>query len=198
MLEFQVDTNELVFDEASRRHEFGGRTSIQVKDEALRTMMIFGQDKPAFHQLTLKPKNWAGPNGERVHLPKSDGITVMMSAFISWDTGLRLEIEAAMLERINESRRGQRRADQRAANNIFNSVDKSDLVESPFAKCFELGANNEGRWGHDHAVPQSEDCIDCLKVACPDFDFVFLFDHSSEGLPAGRAGGRFQSHILTV
>ena len=68
----------------------------------------------------------------------------MTSAFISRDMGLGLEIDAAMLGRINESRRGQRCADEHATNNIFNSVDKKDLVESPFAKHFELGANNEG------------------------------------------------------
>jgi hypothetical protein len=133
MLELHVDASEFVFDEASRRHEFGGMTSIRVKDEVLRTMMIFGQDESAFHQLTLKPKNWAGPNGERALLPKSDGIAVMMSAFISRDAGLGLEIDAAMLERINESQRGQKCVDECAANDIFNLVEKKDLVESPFA-----------------------------------------------------------------
>ena len=59
-LKFHVDTNEFVFDEASRRHEFGGTTSIRVKDEALRTMMIFGQDKSAFHQLMSKPAKELG------------------------------------------------------------------------------------------------------------------------------------------
>ena len=44
--------------------------SIGVKDEVFRTMMIFGQDEPAFHQLALKPKSWAGPNGERALLPE--------------------------------------------------------------------------------------------------------------------------------
>ncbi len=27
-------------------------------------------------------------------------------------------------------------------------------------------------------VLQLEDCIDCLKVLAPDFDILFLFDHS--------------------
>jgi hypothetical protein len=42
MLEFHVDANELIFEEAWRFHDFGGTTSIRVKDEALRTVMIFG------------------------------------------------------------------------------------------------------------------------------------------------------------
>ena len=106
MLEFHADANKFIFEEASRCHEFGGTTSIRVKDEVLRTMMIFGQDESAFHQLTLKAKNWAGPNGERALLPKSDGVAVMMmSAFASRDTGLGLETDTAMLRRINLSRR---------------------------------------------------------------------------------------------
>ncbi len=184
MLEFHVDTNEFIFEEASRRHEFGGTTSIRVKDEVFRTTMIFGQDESAFHQFLLKNKNWAGPNGERALLPKSDGIAVMISAFISRDTGLGLEIDAAMLRRINL----QKYADEYAANDILKAVEKEDLIESPFVKYFELRANNEGYWGYHHMVLQLEDCTDCLKVAYPDFDFVFLFDHSS-GHSKKRHGG---------
>ena len=117
-----------------------------------------------------------------------DGIAVMTSAFVSRDTGLRLEIDAAMLGRINLSWRGQTHADECATNDMFNSVDKKDLVESPFVKHFELGANNEGCWGCNHVALQSEDCINCLQVACPDFDFVLLFDHSS-GHSKKRHGG---------
>ena len=49
LLEFHVDTNEFIFEEASRRHEFGGTTRIRVKDEVFKTTMIFGQDESAFH-----------------------------------------------------------------------------------------------------------------------------------------------------
>ena len=31
---------------------------------------------------------------------------------------------------------------------------------------------------YQHMVLQLEDCIDCLKVLYPQFDFLFLFDHS--------------------
>ena len=175
MLEFHVNANEFIFDEASRRHEFGGATSIRVKDEAFVTMMIFG--RVGISPAHVKPKNSAGLNDERALLPKSDGIAVMTSAFVSRDMGVGLEIDAAMLRRINLSRRGQKHVDERAANDIFNAVDRKDLSESPFLKCFELGANNEGCWGHDHMALQLEDCVDCLiKVACLDFDFVLLLD----------------------
>jgi hypothetical protein len=43
--------------------------------------------------------------------------------------------------------------------------------------CFNLyGAN--GYWKYDHMVLQMEDCIDVVKVLWPNFDFLFLFDHS--------------------
>jgi hypothetical protein len=71
---------------------------------------------------------------------------------------------------------------------VNEAVEKKDLIESPFVKHFELGANNEGCWGHNHMVSQLEDCMDCLKAACPDFDFAFLFDHSS-GHSKKRRGG---------
>jgi hypothetical protein len=111
-----------------------------VKDEAFKTTVIFGQDELAFHQLMLKPKNWAGPDGEQALLPKSDGIVVMTSAFASRDTGLGLETDAAMLRRINLSRRGQKHANEHAAKDIFNAAEKKDMEESPFVKHFELGA----------------------------------------------------------
>jgi hypothetical protein len=63
-----------------------------------------------------------------------------------------------------------------------------DLVESPSVKLFDLGANDEGHWGCDHMVPQLEDCVDCLKAAHPDVDFVFWFNHSS-GHSKKRQGG---------
>jgi hypothetical protein len=52
------------------------------------------------------------------------------------------------------------------------------LKHSPFVVYFELGANNEGYWTYNHMAIQFEDCVDCLKVIYPHFDFAFLFDHS--------------------
>jgi hypothetical protein len=43
---------------------------------------------------------------------------------------------------------------------------------------FELGANNEGYWTYNHMSIQFKDCVDCLRVIYPHFDFTFLFDHS--------------------
>ena len=54
---------------------------------------------------------------------------------------------------------------------------KKNLQESPFVVSVELGANNEGYWTYNHMSIQFEDCVDCIKVIYPQFDFVFMFDH---------------------
>ena len=43
---------------------------------------------------------------------------------------------------------------------------------------FEYGVNTEGYWTYGHMVLQMEDCADVLNVLHPEYDFVFLFDHS--------------------
>ena len=127
-------------------------------------------------------------SGERALLPKSGGIAVMMSALASRNTGLGLGACVAMLGRVNLSCRGQTRVDKHAAEDTLSAVEKKDLAQSPFVKCFELGANNEGRWGRDHMALQLEDCADCLKAAHPDFKFLLLFDHSSSHSKKRRCG----------
>ena len=49
---------------------------------------------------------------------------------------------------------------------------------SPFVVEFEYGANSKGYWSYAHMVLQLEDCVDCLQVIAPQFDYLFLFDHS--------------------
>jgi hypothetical protein len=55
---------------------------------------------------------------------------------------------------------------------------KKDLINSPVDIHFELRANNKGYWTYNHMSVQFEDCVDCLTVVYPHFDFSFLFDHS--------------------
>ena len=84
---------------------------------------------------------------------------------------------------------------------------KAALTSSPFLKYFEFGINNEGYWTYSHLVLQLEDCIDCVQVLYPNYDFVFLFDHSSghakkrkDGLDAltmKKLFGGQQSHMHT-
>jgi len=43
---------------------------------------------------------------------------------------------------------------------------------------FVYGASNEGYWNYDRMVLQLKDCVDVLKCLYPQYDFLFLFDHS--------------------
>ncbi len=46
-------------------------------------------------------------------------------------------------------------------------------------RIFEYGANQDGYWNYQHMVLQLEDCVNVITTIYPQFDFVFLFDHSS-------------------
>jgi hypothetical protein len=93
--------------------------------------------------------------------------------------GFDLRISPQQLEDINFSRqRGKRYKDEGVAMEVFGTLEKQELKESPFIKYFEFGMNNECYWGCSHMVTQLEDCVDCVKVMYPQFDFIFLFDHS--------------------
>ena len=61
---------------------------------------------------------------------------------------------------------------------ILKSTQKPLLTESPFVKYLYIGANDEGYWNSYHMSLPFEDVVDCLRILYPDFDFVFLFDHS--------------------
>ena len=65
---------------------------------------------------------------------------------------------------------------------------KPPLAESPFVRHLDYGSGKDGYWTYRHMVIQIEDCIDCLKVTHPDFDYVFELDHSS-GHDAERSDG---------
>jgi hypothetical protein len=54
-------------------------------------------------------------------------------------------------------------------------------------KYLYIGVNNEGYWNSFHMSIQFEDVVDCLQVLYPDFEFVFLFDHS-QGHARKRSG----------
>jgi hypothetical protein len=55
---------------------------------------------------------------------------------------------------------------------------KEALTPSPFFREFEYGQNADGYWTYQHMVLQLEDCVDILNVKYPQYDFLFLFDHS--------------------
>jgi hypothetical protein len=73
-----------------------------VKDEEFQPIIIFGQDKPAFHQFLIKSKKWTGPKGACTLLPKSDSIALLVSASISRDTGFEFGLELDSTKLLDE------------------------------------------------------------------------------------------------
>jgi hypothetical protein len=55
---------------------------------------------------------------------------------------------------------------------------KKTLAKIPFVFEFEYGASDKGYWAYEHMVLQLEDCVDCLTVLFPDYEFLFLLDLS--------------------
>jgi hypothetical protein len=139
---------------------------------------IFGQDESVFSQFLFLPKSWVGPNKERGLFPKSSGEGYMISAFVSRDSGFGLPLTEDQLALINAYRHGKEYIDKAAALEIYKSVKKQPLTESPFVRSLLIGASKGGYWNSFHMAIQFEDTVDCLKVLRPDFNFVFLFDHS--------------------
>jgi hypothetical protein len=78
------------------------------------------------------------------------GIAVMISATISRDTGFGLQLDSTKLAKINYSRQGKKYINEAVAMHVLNCTEKKEIKESPFIKYFELGANNEGYWGHSN------------------------------------------------
>jgi hypothetical protein len=179
MVEYHVDDCDLLFDLAEDMGfgAFGGNLSVRKPPDA-KPLMIFGQDESVFNQFLLSNQQWVGPQGQRPLLPKTDGISFMVSALQSRETGFGVHISEIQFDEINEARRGRNYVDVDAAIAIHGQATKKDLKHSPFVVYFELGANNEGYWTYNHMAIQFEDCVDCLKVIYPHFDFAFLFDHS--------------------
>jgi hypothetical protein len=84
------------------------------------------------------------------------------------------------LQQINTYRANKDYADHDAAVAAKDEggARKKDLKASPFNCEFEYGANKEGYWTYNHLYVQFEECLNFLTVLYPEFDYVFLFDHS--------------------
>jgi hypothetical protein len=155
-------------------------TSIRVSPMA-RPIMIVGQDESVFAQYLLGAKTWIGPKGQRPLLPKSEGDGYMLSAFVSRKFGFGRQLTDIELAKINNETRqtnGATYTDTQAAMEILGTINKAPFTESPFVKYLYIGVNNEGYWNSFHMSLQFEDVVDCLRVLYPNFDFVFMFDHS--------------------
>ena len=179
MVELHVDTCEYAFQLGNKRTTYGGNLSVRFPTKQAKPIVIFGQDECAFNQFLMGNRQWVGPTGQRALLPKTEGAMIMILAFQSREFGFRFQLDDRQLQIINSKRNGETYKDEEAAMTINKTIQKPSLTSSPFIKMFELGQNNEGYWTYNHMVLQLEDCIDCLQVVHPEFEYVFLFDHSS-------------------
>ncbi|KAI2499988.1 hypothetical protein MHU86_14511 [Fragilaria crotonensis] len=143
-----------------------------------RPIEIYGQDESVFSQYLFPPKSWVGPNQQRGLMPKSLGEGLMISAFVSRDTGFGMPISDENLAAINEIRHGKEYIDKTAALEVYKCTRKPPLTQSPFVRHLLIGATKGGYWNSFHMAIQLEDAVDCLQYLRPQFDFVFLFDHS--------------------
>ena len=68
----------------------------------VRAVIIIGQDETVFKQSSFSAKCWYNNLGATKLLPKTDGISVMLSAFVSRMFGMGLVLNDIQLEVINE------------------------------------------------------------------------------------------------
>jgi hypothetical protein len=179
-VELHVDDH-LLFHEECSMLPFGGNLSVRRNSDE-KPLILFGQDECIFKQYNLSSKSWTNPDGVRALRPKDEGQGVMVSSFISREFGFGLKLNASQLDRINRYRSRTQQAhykDEKAAVTKNGTTKKQKLTVSPFSRELEYGANNEGYWTYESMVLQLEDCVDCVKALFPQYDYLFLFDHSN-------------------
>jgi len=204
MVEHHVDESE-DFQARMNIEPFGGNLSVRLSPN-VRPLIIVGHDECIFKQYLITTKAWTLPTGQSQLVPKDEGSGVMISAFQSREFGFGHPLNQQQLQAINELRRGKTYVDKEAAERLKGNIRKTDLKNNnPLVYEFEYGMNNEGYWDYDHMVLQLDDCVDCLKYLYPNYDILFMLDHSSghdkqkpDGLNASKMqvnyGGK-QSHL---
>ena len=112
----------------------------------------------------------------------------MVSAMISRAFGFDMEITAEQLLEINKSSEGCKYKDEEAEAHLTGTPRKKPLAESPFVRYLDYGSGKDRYLTYHHMIIQIEDCVDCLKRMCPQFDYELELDHSS-GQNAERFDG---------
>ena len=195
-LEYHIDYwNKHLMIDGQEQKVIPPTTSIRISSQT-RPLMIIGQDESVFAQYLLESKTWVGPKGQRPMFPKGEGDGYMLSAFVAREFGFGREMTAAELEKVNKERQGANKTyiNTTAALEILKVTEKPLLTESPFVKYLYIGANNEGYWNSYHMSLQFEDVVDCLQILYPEFELLFLFDHS-QGHARKRDGALSAIHM---
>jgi hypothetical protein len=193
MVELHVD--EIPDNEILTRinHEcwFGGNLSVW-KNNNEKPIFSFGQDECIFHQFIFTGSSWTGPKGEQGIISKDEGNGLMISAFQSREFGFGFTLLPSEIEQVNKFRMEKRPlyTEAESAIKVNGTAVKKPLVNSPFVVIFEYGygAGKEGYWTYDHMCLQFEDCVDTIQVLYPEYDSVWIFDHSCDH-DCGREDG---------
>ena len=205
MVEYHVDTCRGFIDRMKEQTVFGGNLSVRMNPDE-RPLISFGQDECIVKQYSFTNKSWTGPNREQALIPKDDGLGVVMSGFASCEFGFGMALTTKELQRVNAERLGKKYKDESAAKKKRGSEFKQPLTMSPFVLEFDYGASAEGYWTYDSMVLQLEDCADVVTTLYPQYDFLFLFDHSCghdrmpedalriDGMNKGYGGERAKHH----
>jgi len=149
----------------------------------LRPIIIIGQDESVFKQYSFGRRCWFGPNGEAELIPKTDGYSQMVSAFVSRSFGVGIKVNEEDLFKINERRKSEKWGhyiDEKAAMEIHGSIKKKSIKDPlTLVQFFDLGINEEGYWNYFHMALQIEDIFDVLTIKYPYYDVLILVDQSS-------------------
>ena len=179
MVELHVDCCDFIHNLASRTYlNYGGNLShFRPKDASgnyLRPIIMVGQDESVVSQNITNSKHWVTNTGAAAIQTKSDGQSLMVSAFISCEFGIDVELSETDLKEINEKREGQKYINEEAAIAVLGSIEKKALSKSPLTKYFVLGVNNEGYWNYFHMAVQLEDVHDVISHKYPHCDIVYF------------------------
>ena len=182
MIEYHVDTHEELRKRFDSPESLGGNLSVRFHElePPLKPLLIFGQDESIVSQFLSWSRHWVDPTGKRVLMPKTEGEGLMLSAYQSREFGFSYRLSQQQLDQVNLWRRGKEYHDKEGALEVLGTVHKQQkiLTETPFLKLFEYGENRDGYWNSSHMSVQFEDCIDAVQCLFPQFDTLWLFDHS--------------------
>ena len=78
-------------------------------DRNKKPIMIVGQDESTYHQFFFSKKQWKGPKGRQMIMPKGDGEMLMVSGYQAREFGLGLGaiLTPQLKQEINQKRVGK-------------------------------------------------------------------------------------------
>jgi len=200
MFEYHVDSLKMIKPESVTTN-LGGNLSTRFP-ELKKPLVIFDHDECIFKQYTMPMKQWYGPNREPYVVPKDDGMGVMISAFQSQEFGFGLVLTNEDPQKSEWNKGGQKIQGWESRDRYKERGPwlQEATYQISLHSWIQIRANSEGYWTYQHIAGPFEDCDDVLKVVYPQYEFLFLFDHSCghnrrkedglsvEKMTKGRAG----------